>query len=101
MTATAEGRDVAFRDFRWSSSGKAASFVKVDRTDVRLRSVLVPSDPSYPGVAEHRFARVGGTIEGLEVGIVNVDRKEVQWVSIETADEGFYLGQVDWAAEFR
>ncbi|MGI9474468.1 MAG: DPP IV N-terminal domain-containing protein [Rubripirellula sp.] len=96
LTATAKGIDVAFRDFRWSSSGEAASFVKVDRTDVRLRSVLVPSEPSYPGVNEHRFARVGGTIEGLEVGIVNVDQGEVRWVSIETADEGFYLGQVDW-----
>lgn len=96
LTATAEGRDVAFRNFRWSSSGKAASFVKVDRTDVRLRSVLVPSDPSYPGVAENRFARVGGTIEHRQVGIVNVDSEEVQRVSIETPDEGFYLGQVDW-----
>ena len=27
---------------------------------------------------------------------MNVDSKEVQWVSIETPDEGFYLGQVDW-----
>jgi len=96
LTATEEGRDVSFRDFHWHPSGKAASFIKVDRTDVRLRSVLVPGDPSYPGVAEHRFARVGGKIETLEVGIVNVDRNEVQWVQIETDDDGFYLGQVDW-----
>jgi len=96
LTAITEGRDVVFRDFCWSSSGKSASFVKVDRTDGRLRSVLVPGDPSYPGVDEHRFARVGGTIEGLEVGIVSVDQGEVHWVSIETADEGFYLGQVAW-----
>ncbi|TWU38242.1 S9 family peptidase [Novipirellula artificiosorum] len=96
LTAIEVGRDVAFRDFRWSSSGKAASFVKVDRTDVRLRSVLVPTEPSYPGVAEHRFARVGGTIEGREVGIVDCDRNEVRWVSLETHVDGFYLGQVDW-----
>ena len=96
LTATPEGRDVAFRNFRWSPSGQMASFIKVDRTDVRFRSVLIPSDPSYPGVAEHRFARVGEKIEGLEVGIVDVHRKAVQWISIESADEGFYLGQVDW-----
>ena len=96
LTATDEGREVAFRDIRWNSSGSAASFVKADRTDVRLRSVLVPDDPSYPGVAERRFARVGGTIESLDVGIVKADQGDVSWVSIETGDEGFYLGQVDW-----
>ena len=96
LTNTAKGRDISFRDFRWSASGKSASFVKVDRTDVRLRSVLVPGDPSYPGVDEHRFARVGETIEDLEVGIVNVGDNNVSWVSIEIPDDGFYLGQVDW-----
>ena len=96
LTSTTKGGDVAFRNFRWSSSGNAASFIKVDRTDVLARSVLVPGDPSYPGIAEHRFARVGGTIEELQVGIVNVERKEVQWAAIETPDEGYYLGQVDW-----
>ncbi len=96
VTSTTAGRDVAFQDVRWSSTGKVASFVKVDRTDVRLRSMLVPSDPSYPGVTERRFARVGGTIESLDVGIINVDNKEVSWVPLDTPDEGFYLGQVEW-----
>lgn len=96
LTSTPEGRDVGFRNIRWSSSGKAASFVRVDRTNVRLRSVLVPSDPSYPGTDQHRFARVGGTIEQRQVGIVDVGSQEVRWVSLAVPDEGFYLGQVDW-----
>ena len=96
LTSTEEGRDVDFRNIRWSSSRKAATFVKVDQTDVRLRTMLVPSDPSYPGVTDRRFARVGGTLESLQVGIVNVDSKEIQWASIETPNEGFYLGQIDW-----
>ena len=96
LTSTPEHRDVAFRDIRWSSTGKVASFVRVDRTEVRKRSMLVPSDPSYPDVTERRFARVGGTIERLEVGVINVDSKEVSWVSLDAPDEGFYLGQVDW-----
>ena len=96
LVATTEGRDVDFRNFRWSHSGKAASFVKVDRTNVRFRTMLVPSDPSYPGVTERRFARVGGTLEHRQVGVVDVDRKQVRWVSIDASEEGFYLGQVDW-----
>lgn len=96
LTSTPKGSDVAFQNFHWSSSGAAASFIKVDHTNVRLRSVLVPDDPSYPSVKEHRFARVGGAIPSLEVGIVSVNDGNVNWVSINKPDEGFYLGQVDW-----
>ena len=96
LTTNETDRDVAFRNFHWHPSGKAASFVQIDRTDVPQRSVLVPKDPSYPGVAEHRFARVGEKIEELRVGIVSVDDADTSWVSLETDDAGFYLGQVDW-----
>ncbi|MEM0926064.1 MAG: DPP IV N-terminal domain-containing protein, partial [Planctomycetota bacterium] len=76
--------------------GQYVSFVQADSTDVRERSVLVPSDPSYPGVAKNRFARVGGTLTALHVGIGDVAEKEVRWVPIEVPQEGYYLGQVDW-----
>ncbi len=99
LVATTQERDIAFRTFHWSQSGNAASFVQVDRTDVRLRSMLEPSDPSYPGVTERRFARVGGKLEERQVGIADVNSKQVKWVSIDTAEEGFYLGQVDWVPE--
>ena len=61
--------------------------------------MLEPSDPSYPGVTERRFARVGGKLEERQVGIADVNSKQVKWVSIDTAEEGFYLGQVDWVPE--
>lgn len=99
LTTTSQEKEIVFQNFRWSSSGKAASFVKIDRTDVRLRSVLVPGDPSYPGVDQHRFARVGGAIESLAVGVVRVEQAELRWVSLEVPDEGFYLGQVDWVPD--
>ena len=91
-------RDVFYRNISWSPSGKYVSFVEVDRTDVRMRTVLVPKDPSYPGTAKHRFARVGEKIEGLRVGIIDVNGNQVRWLAIETPDEGFYLGHVDWVA---
>jgi len=34
-------------------------FVEVDATEVRTRADLDASDPSYPEVHHHRFARVG------------------------------------------
>jgi len=81
----------------WSPDGRSIAFVQSDDSRVKLRSVLVPSDPSYPKVREVRFARVGETIRSLRVGVVDAQGKETRWLSIPVPAEGFYLGQVDWA----
>ncbi|MBT5020087.1 MAG: prolyl oligopeptidase family serine peptidase [Planctomicrobium sp.] len=96
LTEDVGERDISYRDLRWSPSSKYVLFVEADSTDVKQRSVLVPGDPSYPGVEQHRFARVGGRLASLRVGVANVESGDVRWLPIEVPDEGFYLGQVDW-----
>jgi len=91
------GRDIEYRNPIWSPDGTRVAFIEADFTDVRLRSVLLPGDPSYPDVHKHRFARVGGQIEKLRIGVVNADGQQLSWLSIEYPEEGIYLGQVDWA----
>jgi len=81
----------------WSPNGKRIAYVQSDASDVRLRSVLVPGDPSYPEVKEVRFARVGEAIPTLRVGVVDAQGKETRWLPIAIPAEGFYLGQVSWA----
>ncbi len=81
----------------WSPSGKHIAFVQTDRSGVKTRSMLVPGDPSYPEVKEVRFARVGGTLSKLRVGVVDDHGHALRWLSIPTPAEGFYLGQVNWA----
>ena len=96
LTEDVSDRDISYRDLRWSPSGKYVSFVEADDTNVKQRSVLIPGDPSYPGVAKHRFARVGGRLAALRVGVADVAKEKVRWLPLEVPDEGFYLGQVDW-----
>ncbi len=81
----------------WSPDGKWIAFVQSDASHVRLRSALVPGDPSYPEVKEVRFARVGGAISTLRVGVVDAGGTETRWLPIALPTEGFYLGQVSWA----
>jgi dipeptidyl-peptidase-4 len=81
----------------WSPDGKRVAFVESDHSKVKLRSVLVPGDPSYPEVREVRFARVGGEIPSLRVGVVDARGEETRWLAIPAPKEGFYLGQVEWA----
>jgi len=97
LTKNAADSSVSNSRAVWSPDGKWIAFVQSDASDVRLRSVLVPGDPSYPEIKEVRFARVGGTISTLRVGVVNARGSETRWLSIPVPAEGFYLGQVNWA----
>ena len=81
----------------WSPDGDRIAFVQSDASGVRMRSMLVPTDPSYPELRQVRFARVGETIAKLRVGVVDARGREVRWISIPSPNEGFYLGQVSWA----
>jgi dipeptidyl-peptidase 4 len=97
LTKQSAERDVQYRDPVWSPDGNRIAFIESDSTDVRQRPVLVPDDPSYPGVRNNRFARVGEKIEKLRVGVVDCEGQQVQWLPIDSPEEGIYLGQVDWA----
>lgn len=97
LTKNAGGGSVSNSRAVWSPDGKQIAFVESDASDVRLRQMLVPSDPSYPEVREVRFARVGGTISSLRVGVVDVRGNEIRWLSIPEPAEGLYIEEVSWA----
>jgi dipeptidyl-peptidase-4 len=81
----------------WSPSEKRIAYIQTDASDVKVRSSLVPGDPSYPEIRETRFARAGGTINSLRLAVIDSEGKEQRWLPIPIPAEGFYLGQVSWA----
>ena len=81
----------------WSPDGKKIAYVQRDQSNVRLRPMLVPSDPTYPEVKSVRYARVGETIPSLRVGVVAAGGGSTHWLNIPVPAEGYYLGQVSWA----
>jgi dipeptidyl-peptidase-4 len=97
LTKNAADSSISNSEAVWSPDGKWIAFVQSDASDVRLRSVLVPGDPTYAEVKEVRFARIGETIETLRVGVVDSRGSETRWLSLPVPAEGFYLGQVSWA----
>jgi len=88
---------VTYNRATWSPDGEKVAFVQSDVSHVRIRSALIPGDPTYPEVSETRYARVSGIIAELRVGIVDAGGKEIRWLSIPIPSEGYYLGQVSWA----
>ena len=99
IIAASPDRDISYRDLQWSGSGNYASFVEVDRTEVPFRTMLVPKDPSYPGTTKRHFARVGEKIDSLRVGLIDIESKQVRWMELESPEEGFYLGSVNWVPD--
>ncbi|MHB8974720.1 MAG: S9 family peptidase [Pirellulaceae bacterium] len=97
LTHNAADSAVSNDQAAWSPDAKWIVFVQSDESDVRLRPVLVPSDPTYPEVQQVRFARVGEAIPTLRIGVVDAQGKETRWLSVPIAAEGYYLGQVEWA----
>jgi len=97
LTKTGKDRSVWNGRAAWSPDGKRIAFVESDSSHVRLRSALVPGDPSYPQVKETRFARVGEAITKLRVGVVDAGGGEIGWLPIADRSEDFYLGQISWA----
>lgn len=97
LTEDAISGSVTYGNAVWSPDGKRIVFVQSDVSRIKKRSMLVPGDPSYPGVREFRFARVGGTIASMKIGVVDAEGKEIVWLPIPIPSEGFYLGQVGWA----
>ena len=85
-------RDIRYHSFAWSPDGKRVVLIESDQTDVRMRSMLVPSDPSYPGVRDRRFARVGETIASLRVGVIDINQASVNWLPIHNAEEATTTG---------
>ncbi|HSH18858.1 MAG TPA: DPP IV N-terminal domain-containing protein, partial [Draconibacterium sp.] len=88
---------ISFGNAVFSPNGKKIAFVKTDVSNVKIRSSLVPGDPSYPGVKETRFARIGGNIPELNIGVIDDRGLETRWLSVPVPIEGYYLGQVSWA----
>ncbi len=81
----------------WSADGRSIVYVQSDSRAVALRPMLDTSDPTYPQVQYRRFAKVGGVIPTLRVGVVSADGGETRWLAVPGAPEGYYLGGVSFA----
>ncbi|MDI6698931.1 MAG: DPP IV N-terminal domain-containing protein [Candidatus Saccharicenans sp.] len=85
----------------WSPDGKHVAFIQADYSNVMLRPILEPVDPTYPKVRYVRYARVGTPIPRLRPGVINVAEGRVLWLSVGDEPAGFYLRELNWLKNSR
>ncbi len=81
----------------WSPDGKWIAYIQSDVSAVPNRAVLVPGDPTYRTFREQRFARIGGPIPTLRIGVVGVEGGSTRWIALADKPGTFYLNQASWA----
>jgi dipeptidyl-peptidase-4 len=97
LTKDVAEKAVSYGRAVWSPDGERIAYVRTDSSNVRLRSSLVPGDPSYPKVRETRFARIGGAIPKIQIGVREAKGAETRWLDVSKPGEDYYLGQLGWA----
>jgi len=83
----------------WSGDGRYVLLGRTDSRAVPKRAVLVPGDPSYPKVRYIRFARVGGPIPKVRVGVADVETGKTRWFSLPGGEEDCYIPWVRWSGK--
>lgn len=99
ITNNKRPEEVSYWGMTWSHDGRSLAFVEEDKSEVRVRTDLLGDEPSYPTLRESRFARVGGKIPKLRVGMVEAESRKLCWAQLEDPDEGFYIGQIEWSRD--
>ena len=96
LTRNADGDAINNQNAIWSPDSKWIAFMEYDRSAIPMRATLEPTDPTYPEVARTRYARVGGPITKVRLGVVDPEGKAIRWHSIPEPAEGSYLGGLSW-----
>ncbi|MBL8798452.1 MAG: DPP IV N-terminal domain-containing protein [Planctomycetia bacterium] len=81
----------------WSPDGRRIAYLQSDFSKVRRRSVVHPTDPTYPAVTLERYARVGTPIPTIRVGVVDGEGGASRWVKLPADPGTFYINSVRWA----
>jgi dipeptidyl-peptidase-4 len=97
LTKDAERSEVDNSSATWSPDGHRVAYIQSDYSKVQRRAVIQPTDPTYPEVTYHRFARVGTPIPTLRVGVVSADGGDTQWLKLPAEAGTFYINNVSWA----
>ena len=97
LTTDGAANSISYGNTIWSPDGSRIAFTRSDSSEVGLRPIVDPVEPTYPKVRYVRFAVVGSAIPKLSVGVVAAEGGPVRWIALPAAPKGFYLGEVSWA----
>jgi dipeptidyl-peptidase-4 len=97
LTEDGDGDGIDHENAEWSPDGQWILYLRNDSSAIPKRAILVPGDPTYRTFREERYARIGGPIPKVRVGVVAAGGGATRWIELPDEPGTFYLNQASWA----
>jgi dipeptidyl-peptidase 4 len=84
---------------RWSPDSKHIAFWQMDLSKVKVHYMINNTDSNYSKPVGLAFPKVGEPIAEAKIGVVTIDKKKIQWVSIPGDPANYYIPRMEWLTD--
>ena len=85
--------------FRWSPDSKKIAYWQMNLAKVGTFYMINNTDSIYPRIIAIPFPKVGEPIAEARVGVLSLDTKSTQWMSIDGDPASHYLPRMEWTPD--
>ncbi|WP_165441607.1 S9 family peptidase [Rubinisphaera italica] len=83
--------------FRWSPDGKRIAYWQIDTSDVDQFPLVNNTDSLYPEVTWFAYPKVGQRNPACQIGVVDCESGNNQWILTPGESHEYYIPRMDWA----
>ena len=84
---------------RWSPDSKRIAFWQMDLSKVKIFYMINNTDSNYSKPVGLAFPKVGEPIAEAKIGVVSIDKKKTQWISITGDPANYYITRMEWLTD--
>lgn len=84
---------------RWSPDSKRIAFWQMDLSKVKTFYMINNTDSNYAKPITLAFPKVGEPIAEARIGVISLDKKKTQWMTIAGDPANYYIPRMEWLTD--